>query len=362
MSHKIYRYIFIATLLFLVDYTSVFAQEVLFDNWNNCYWEMSLWQCLIDTLESHGAIVHLVSDEGWENLHNMDMVWIQCPSWLYYDDSIINGVIEFSRNGGRIVIGGMERGHECQVENFNNLLSNLGWETSISFVWDSSFICGGYTHIIFSLPPITQGVDTILMEGSQRITCYNCGGNCYPFVYFEYNDSLFPVALISFPFLKEDNCSSYIIVITGTHSWLCFDSEIVHPDTRRFASNILLTAAGVPGYEFDPCAFADSVFPQSWGCCCSRAPNPFTPNGDGVNDYCQFTFDGLGSESAVLRIFDIHSHEVRRIEVPAGLSAKQHARWDGRDNNGNPLPEGIYLYTIEVFGEVVCDGSVVIAR
>ncbi|MCD6418019.1 gliding motility-associated C-terminal domain-containing protein [bacterium] len=189
------------------------------------------------------------------------------------------------------------------------------------------------------------------------------GMNVFPFAYVNYHspDAL-PVAIISYPFLGEGNCNSYIILLTGVDCIEYGNPLGPNAATLRFYTTILLTAANVPGYEFDPCAFADSVFPQSWGCCCSRAPNPFTPNGDGVNDYCQFTFDGLGSESAVLRIFDIHSHEVRRIEVPAGLSAKQHARWDGRDDNGNPLPEGIYLYTIEVFGEVVCDGSVVIAR
>jgi len=95
---------------------------------------------------------------------------------------------------------------------------------------------------------------------------------------------------------------------------------------------------------------------------CERFPNPITPNFDAINDFAQFEFDGIFVKPAQIHIFDIHGHEIRTINVPAGLSAKQHARWDGTDDGGNPVPEGVYIYTIEVAGEVVCEGTVTVAR
>jgi len=95
---------------------------------------------------------------------------------------------------------------------------------------------------------------------------------------------------------------------------------------------------------------------------CERFPNPITPNFDAINDFAQFEFDGIFVKPARIHIFDIHGHEIRTIDVPAGLFAKQHARWDGTDDGGNPVPEGVYIYTIEVACEVVCEGTVTVAR
>jgi len=95
---------------------------------------------------------------------------------------------------------------------------------------------------------------------------------------------------------------------------------------------------------------------------CERFPNPITPNFDAINDFAQFEFDGIFVKPARIHIFDIHGHEIRTIDVPTGLSAKQHARWDGTDDGGNPVPEGVYIYTIEVAGEVVCEGTITVAR
>ena len=95
---------------------------------------------------------------------------------------------------------------------------------------------------------------------------------------------------------------------------------------------------------------------------CERFPNPITPNFDAINDFAQFEFDGIFVKPAQIHIFDIHGHRIRTINVPAGLSAKQHARWNGTDDGGNPVPEGVYIYTIEVASEIVCEGTVTVAR
>ncbi len=100
--------------------------------------------------------------------------------------------------------------------------------------------------------------------------------------------------------------------------------------------------------------------PNSYGC--ARMPNPFTPNYDGKNDYAQFTFPDMEFQQGIINIYDVHNVLMRRIDVPIGEGAKEQARWDGRDNSGKNLPQGLYLYTIEVNGEIVCNGTVTIAR
>ncbi len=95
---------------------------------------------------------------------------------------------------------------------------------------------------------------------------------------------------------------------------------------------------------------------------CARIPNPFTPNLDLKNDYCQFYFPGLGTKRGKIYIFDTHERLVKLLNVPAGENAKLSARWDGTDTRGTPLTEGVYLYVIEVEGEIVCEGTITIAR
>ena len=95
---------------------------------------------------------------------------------------------------------------------------------------------------------------------------------------------------------------------------------------------------------------------------CSRMPNPFTPNNDGINDYCYFSFPQIIYKSAEIYIYDIHNLMVRKIKVPAGGYAFNYSVWDGTDTEGKPVPQGIYFYIIVVDGEVICNGTVTVAR
>jgi len=95
---------------------------------------------------------------------------------------------------------------------------------------------------------------------------------------------------------------------------------------------------------------------------CARMPNPFTPNGDGINDFAQFTYPNIYTKESKIYIFDLWGVEVKRLLVLPEEDAKIHSRWYGRDINDNPLPQGLYIYVIEVDGEVICEGTVTIAR
>ncbi len=90
---------------------------------------------------------------------------------------------------------------------------------------------------------------------------------------------------------------------------------------------------------------------------CDAVPIPFTP-GEASNNYVQFEFPGLGLEEGTIKIFNVRNVPVREITA----NTREEARWFGRDDGGTDQKQGLYLYIIEVDGEIVCNGSIVLAR
>jgi gliding motility-associated-like protein len=84
-------------------------------------------------------------------------------------------------------------------------------------------------------------------------------------------------------------------------------------------------------------------------------PNVFTPNGDNINDTWNLESTFLYSDSEV-RIYGRYG---RLIFQSVGYSTP----WDGKNENGNDVPEGAYFYSIEIgLGFDAIKGSVTIIR
>lgn len=83
-------------------------------------------------------------------------------------------------------------------------------------------------------------------------------------------------------------------------------------------------------------------------------PNVFTPNGDEINDYFEF----LGNRNLIgcieMQVFNRWGNLI--FESTPGNSS-----WDGRNFSGEPVPEGVYFYVIEVNG-ITRKGSVQLLR
>ena len=88
-------------------------------------------------------------------------------------------------------------------------------------------------------------------------------------------------------------------------------------------------------------------------------PNVFTPNGDGINDYLKF--NGIeNSDENELIIYNRWGTEVIRIK-----NYSNEFGWDGKNEDGNDLPEDTYYYILDVTDDGVTQthkGFIVIKR
>lgn len=80
-------------------------------------------------------------------------------------------------------------------------------------------------------------------------------------------------------------------------------------------------------------------------------PRVFTPNGDGANDVVNFSFDLLQLTSDAplrLEVFDLSGRLVRVVHQGLQQSGRFSFSWDGRDEDSQRVPPGLYLYRVAV--------------
>jgi len=78
------------------------------------------------------------------------------------------------------------------------------------------------------------------------------------------------------------------------------------------------------------------------------SPNPFTPDGDGVDDRCAIRFDLPTPQATVrLTIFDVLGRVRAVLRDHDLVAATTELVWDGRDDTGELLPAGIYVACLE---------------
>ncbi len=80
------------------------------------------------------------------------------------------------------------------------------------------------------------------------------------------------------------------------------------------------------------------------------APNPFSPNGDGRFDVVRFRYElaKLSVPRAVsLRIFNLTGRPLRHIELQQ-KSGTHIVEWDGKDDDDERVPPGLYLFQVDV--------------
>ncbi|MBI4531724.1 MAG: gliding motility-associated C-terminal domain-containing protein [Candidatus Latescibacteria bacterium] len=97
--------------------------------------------------------------------------------------------------------------------------------------------------------------------------------------------------------------------------------------------------------------FAEEVVDRST---LTISPNPFSPNGDGINDVVNIAYNiaKLNTERDVeMLITDLSGRSVVRFHRMR-QSGTYVEVWDGRDTSGKVVPPGIYLYRFHVDADV----------
>ena len=74
-----------------------------------------------------------------------------------------------------------------------------------------------------------------------------------------------------------------------------------------------------------------------------------TPNGDRVNDLVQVSYNLFRLPASVpveLRAYSLDGRQVAHLSFAPQAAGPQHLRWDGRDEQGQLLPPGLYLLEV----------------
>jgi gliding motility-associated-like protein len=89
------------------------------------------------------------------------------------------------------------------------------------------------------------------------------------------------------------------------------------------------------------------------------APRILTPNGDMMNDVVYFKFDNTLSGLPIdTEVYDVNGAKISNLALNSNETA---LTWDGRNDSGQTVPSGIYIYSITI-GSKRATGTVVVAR
>lgn len=95
-------------------------------------------------------------------------------------------------------------------------------------------------------------------------------------------------------------------------------------------------------------------------------PNPFNPR----YEQCNIKYSTGGkSENVTIRIFDFGMNYVRTViqnlskTTSSGLEINEEInQWDGRDDSGNLVPNGVYFYRIEIGSDEPLFGKIIVLK
>ena len=93
-------------------------------------------------------------------------------------------------------------------------------------------------------------------------------------------------------------------------------------------------------------------------------PNPFSPR---IDSKIIFKYDTGGKdENVTIRIFDFGMNYVKTViqNTPRNISATDspYDNWDGTDDNGSIVPNGVYFYRIEVGSNDPLYGKIIVLQ
>lgn len=128
--------------------------------------------------------------------------------------------------------------------------------------------------------------------------------------------------------------------------------ERINPNAPSAEPTSWQSAAAAAGFgtpTYRNSQHSDEAAPKATGAF-ALAPETFSPDGDGYNDYLLLTYKlPKPGYLANIRIFSSAGVEVYRLGNNLTLGTEGQLRWDGNNNNGSRVPVGIYIVHVEYF-------------
>ncbi len=80
----------------------------------------------------------------------------------------------------------------------------------------------------------------------------------------------------------------------------------------------------------------------------SVAPTPFSPDDDGIDDFAVFQMNlPVTSATVHLKIYDLRGRLIRQLLNTRAVGSRFETIWNGRDEQGQPVPTGIYIVLLQ---------------
>ncbi|MBN1754616.1 gliding motility-associated C-terminal domain-containing protein, partial [bacterium] len=278
----------------------------------------------------------LLSVNGQDFNINSDELWFETST----------GIIHFEPAPGFFLNGQLV---EVALLEVSDVLGNPMWDT---LTWN--FEIDLEAPACSMLYPIPGDMVTNLQTEVRIDILDNLAGvDTSTILFITYNDT-FTVSSNGLSWSQDGLGGTLVFDPTAASYWF------VQGDTIT----VTLTAGDQPDYCGSNLTTRSWFFYTQPQISCGIHPNPFTPNNDNYNDIIIFDYPEMFTKSGRLSIFNLRGIKVWESDFdPVSNFTEVLGRsWNGKDTKGISLPEGLYLYSIEIADKNVCNGTLILSR
>lgn len=137
--------------------------------------------------------------------------------------------------------------------------------------------------------------------------------------------------------IVQPGASVFAVAVTRDAVWTGTSDGLMKSEDRGRTWRVHRT--DVPLHPDEPSASVPDVDTYAY-------PNPFSPQSDG---FVRLRYESNGGTDRV-RIFDFRMNLVRELTSDGASSGVRELTWDGMDDNGFRVANGVYFYTVESGG------------
>ena len=220
----------------------------------------------------------------------------------------------------------------------------------------------GFDTIEINTPTRVSSIDAVqIVAGDGAIVAehHNLGAASGDFAIIEVADDRFAVR---FPVVTQDQTQVHIRfqtnVLTYSTNFTASARRTTEPSAAQVIDpgNVAFLGEGDEDAFSGTTVLSPSVLAegQLLGQV-QAAPNPFTPNGDGINDEAVIHYNLLALSTprpVEVALYDLSGRRVRVLFAGEEANGRYTDKaWDGRDDQGRAVPPGLYVARVFVVGD-----------